>query len=162
MSGGTAKGSLGRARFALLFALSFGLTFAVDRLTKAWAVENLSHFEPLVLVPKLLQLRLVENKGIAFGLFASPVALVLSAGALLALAVLALTWREVREAPLFPVALGLELGGGASNLLDRLLRGAVVDFVEIPFWPVFNISDVAVVAGAALVVWLGLKSSKGG
>ncbi|HIE09684.1 MAG TPA: signal peptidase II [Armatimonadetes bacterium] len=152
----------GGTRFALLFLFPFGATILLDQSSKVWALDNLSRLEPMVLISGLLQLRLVENEGIAFGLFSSPVALVLSGGALLMLLVLALTWKEVRGAPLFPVALGLEVGGGASNLLDRLLRGAVVDFIEIPYWPVFNLSDVAVVAGAVMVLWLGLKGPKGG
>lgn len=149
-------------RIVLLLTIPFALTLLLDQLSKAWALENLSWFEPLVLVPKLLQLRLVENKGIAFGLLHPPAALLLSLAALVALTVIALTWREVWGVPLFPVALGLEIGGGASNLLDRLVRGAVVDFIEIPYWPVFNLSDVAIVAGAVMIVWLGLKGSKGG
>ncbi len=49
--------------------------------------------------------------------------------------------------------LGLALGGATSNMLDRLRRGAVIDFIDIRVWPVFNLGDVAIVAGVALSVW---------
>lgn len=53
---------------------------------------------------------------------------------------------------LAPAGLGLALGGAGSNLADRILRGGVVDFVDLRVWPVFNLADVAILAGLALVL----------
>ncbi|MGO1258973.1 MAG: signal peptidase II, partial [Brachybacterium sp.] len=69
--------------------------------------------------------------------------------------------KAVRS-PWYTVALGLIMGGALGNIHDRLLRdpgpfrGAVVDFLELPNWPVFNVADMAVVGGAILIVALGL------
>ena len=56
-----------------------------------------------------------------------------------------------------PIALGAALGGAASNLIDRVRRGGIVDFIDVKIWPVFNIADAAIVigAGAAALVLLG-------
>jgi len=51
-----------------------------------------------------------------------------------------------------PVAIGAALGGASSNLFDRLWRGGVVDFIDLGFWPVFNVADVAIVAGVAIAL----------
>jgi len=50
------------------------------------------------------------------------------------------------------VALGVALGGATGNLLDRLRRGRVVDFIDLGFWPAFNLADVAIVCGAAVAI----------
>jgi signal peptidase II len=57
------------------------------------------------------------------------------------------------QGPVAPVALGAALGGAGSNLLDRVMRGGVVDFIDLGFWPVFNFADVAIVAGIVIAVF---------
>jgi signal peptidase II len=51
------------------------------------------------------------------------------------------------------VSLGLQLGGAMGNLVDRILRGYVVDFVDIGFWPIFNIADLSIVLGVAILAY---------
>jgi signal peptidase II len=63
-----------------------------------------------------------------------------------------------RYSPLFrdPVArlgIGLALGGAASNLYDRMRHGTVIDFIDLNFWPIFDVADIAITAGAALALW---------
>ena len=65
------------------------------------------------------------------------------------------------------VAVGLIVGGAIGNLIDRafrtdngFLKGGVVDFIDLQWWPVFNIADAAIVIGGVMMFWLGLKSSK--
>ncbi len=65
------------------------------------------------------------------------------------------------------VAVGLVVGGAIGNLIDRafrtdtgFLKGGVVDFIDLQWWPVFNIADAAIVVGGVMMFWLGLKSSK--
>ena len=64
----------------------------------------------------------------------------------------------VTSGPLFQngashAGLGLAMGGATANLADRLWRGGVVDFIDVGFWPVFNIADVAIVLGVVVAVW---------
>ena len=59
--------------------------------------------------------------------------------------------------PLAGIAgLGLAFGGATSNLLDRVLRGAVVDFIAVGWWPVFNLADAAMVVGAGVIIWISV------
>jgi len=60
--------------------------------------------------------------------------------------------------PAYRLGLGILLGGALGNLIDRVRLGAVVDFIDVPWWPTFNFADVAVVVGVALVVWAVLRA----
>ncbi|MDP8911135.1 MAG: signal peptidase II [Actinomycetota bacterium] len=98
-----------------------------------------------------LWIRHVENSGIAFGLFSSATPIVI------ALTVLAVAWmvaffaRTGARHPIFPTALGLVLGGSASNLVDRVRLGHVTDFLDLPFWPAFNLADSFIVVGVGIL-----------
>jgi signal peptidase II len=127
-----------------------------DQLTKWWALEALD--DRTVDLVWTLRLRLVFNRGSAFGLGSrfGPVI------AILAVVVVVLLLRSARggEGRLGSVALGLVLGGALGNLADRVFRegrgllgGSVVDFVDLQWWPVFNLADAAIVVGAGLLVF---------
>jgi signal peptidase II len=98
----------------------------------------------------------VRNPGIAFGLFPGRLSIV----SLLTLA--AVVWMLVHFARggarhvLFPVALGLLIGGSVSNLYDRVIHGEVTDFIHVSHWPTFNLADSFIVVGVCLLV-LGLS-----
>ncbi len=95
-----------------------------------------------------------QNDGIAFGLFAgSGRAVGVVTALVLPLVVLALG-LFARARLLAAVSAGLLLGGGASNLSDRVLRGEVTDYIEVGLWPSFNLADVAIVCGACLLLWI--------
>ncbi|HEV8672614.1 MAG TPA: signal peptidase II [Methylomirabilota bacterium] len=137
-----------------------GLVFALDQLTKVWALARLSTAHPVVVVPDLVDLTLVLNPGVAFGIFSwLPVewrwlVMVFSLAALVLLCSVAL-----RIAPQggwgSRLALGLVFGGAAGNLLDRARLGAVVDFVDLHWrqyhWPAFNVADSAITVGVILL-----------
>jgi signal peptidase II len=93
----------------------------------------------------------VRNKGVAFGLFASgklPVLLLTLAAVGLLVLYFAL---HVRRPGLW-AAVGLVSGGAFGNLADRVRSGSVIDFLDPPLWPAFNVADIAIVAGVALLV----------
>lgn len=133
----------------------------LDQVTKNWTEDNLSLHQPRPLIGEFLQLRLLYNSGAAFGMGAgiTPVVTVVQIG--IAIAVLIYAVMAVRSM-WWTISLGLVLGGALGNIHDRLLRppspfrGEVVDFLELPNWPVFNIADMAVVGGAILVILLGV------
>jgi signal peptidase II len=136
---------------------------AVDQLTKVWAVAGLDDGPVSVLGP--VRLALTRNKAGAFGLGGAFVPL-LAVGATVLVVVLVLRGDLVRR-PLLAVAAGLVLGGAVGNLVDRmfrgpgLLRGAVVDFVDLRWWPVFNLADSAITCGCLLLLWSGWRTSEG-
>jgi signal peptidase II len=93
----------------------------------------------------------VQNSGIAFGLFADATALVT------ALTALAIGWmlvffaRSGSRHPVLPVSLGLLIGGSSSNLVDRIRLGHVTDFLDLRYWPAFNLADTFIVVGVAIL-----------
>jgi signal peptidase II len=93
----------------------------------------------------------VENSGIAFGLFASRTSSVI---AITAFAVCLMVWffaRSGRRHPVLPVGLGLVIGGSIANLIDRVRLGRVTDFLDLDAWPAFNLADMFIVVGVAVL-----------
>jgi signal peptidase II len=135
---------------------------AADQLTKAWAVAGLEDGPVTILGP--VRLALTRNKAGAFGLGGAFIPL-LAVGATVLVVVLVARGDLVRR-PLLAVAAGLVLGGAFGNLVDRLfrspglLRGAVVDFVDLRWWPVFNLADSAITCGCLLLLWSGWRTSE--
>jgi signal peptidase II len=134
---------------------------AADRATK-YAVESLTSEDfRRVLVPGFAALVHSRNSGMAFGLFGGaearwfPTALLLISGCVVLLLVW-LLFAGLVNTGLTGAGLALLAGGAAGNLLDRLLHGAVTDFVELHagsfYWPAFNLADSTITIGAALLV----------
>lgn len=145
------------ARWPLLLGVAAAI-LATDQLTKAWAVAELGDGHIIDLVGSL-RLRLVLNYGAAFSLTDGRGPLI----SILALVVVAVLLRTGRHAtrPAMAVSLGMVVGGAFGNLLDRAFRdgdglfgGGVVDFVDLGWWPVFNVADAAIVVGACLLFLL--------
>ena len=128
------------------------LALVLDQLTKLWA-QGLGYAR-LVLIPGVVGLRYAENTGMAFSLLSGrPWLLGVLSAALIVLGALAL--RRYRLGALPSVAAMLMLGGAAGNMLDRLLRGYVVDMVETLFiqFPIFNLADACLTVGCVLMAW---------
>ena len=125
--------------------LLVGIIVAVDRATKEIAVRKLTSSGRGLL-------RVVATERPLFARVASRHALVMTWVAAVTCAVAALVCSSaLRENPLVTVGVAAVLAGASGNLLDRLVRGAVVDFVALGRWPVFNLAGVAILAGAAVV-----------
>jgi len=141
-------------------AVALGATvFALDQAAKQLAVAQLGPGERVGLGLGF-ELAEVHNKGIAFGFFGEGEGLLIAvtAGALaLVLAYFALDPSR----PGLWIGVGLLLGGALGNLADRVRDGSVIDFLDPPAWPAFNLADVAIVAGIATVVLLQAGWSDG-
>ena len=137
------------------------LIWIIDYSTKVWALNNLSKVEPTRVIGSVLQLRLVFNPGAAFS-FATNFTFIFTILAVLAVGVI--SYYSIKIAHLWWAAvLGLALGGILGNLTDRIFRdpsifnGHVIDWIELPRWPVFNVADMAIVCAALLSVLLIAK-----
>jgi signal peptidase II len=93
----------------------------------------------------------VRNTGIAFGLFAHSTSIVIVLTGVAIGALVLFFARSARRHPLLPAAVGLVLGGSASNLVDRLRLGHVTDFLDLDYWPAFNLADTFIVVGTGLL-----------
>ena len=129
---------------------------AVDVATKAAAATWLA--DGPVRLGQLVSLRLVHNRGVAFGVAAAaPTPVVVAVTAAVAVVIAVLAWRGELGVP---VAAGLVVGGAVANVADRLTAGSVVDFLDVGRWPTFNLADVFLVAGITmLVLTAGTRSS---
>ena len=143
---------------ALVGAVAAAVTSA-DQLSKAWALAALDD-GPVHLV-WTLRLNLSFNTGAAFGLAPGLVPLLIAVGLVLVIALLGLGREAITTLP-GTVALGMVLGGALGNLADRLFRdhgGAVVDFIDLRWWPVFNLADAAISCGVVLLVVNGWRGA---
>jgi signal peptidase II len=143
-------------------ALTAAVVIGVDQFTKWLVVRDLRHGP--VHVVWTLQLNLARNTGAAFSLLSGKG--VGPAIALVALAIVAClaVGRRTLRSRLGEIGIGMVLGGALGNLADRLFRahdgvlsGAVVDFIDFQWWPVFNVADASVVIGVVLVVAATLR-----
>jgi signal peptidase II len=94
----------------------------------------------------------VQNSGIAFGLFESATAIVTVLTALAVGWMLVFFARSGSRHPVLPAALGLLIGGSVSNLVDRVRLGHVTDFLDLRWWPAFNLADSFIVVGVAILL----------
>jgi signal peptidase II len=99
-----------------------------------------------------LSIHHVQNSGIAFGLFSSATAGVAVITGIAVVWMLVFFARSGSRHPVLPAALGLLIGGSVSNLVDRIRLGHVTDFIDIRYWPAFNLADSFIVIGVAILL----------
>jgi signal peptidase II len=132
----------------------------LDQVSKAWALRDLADGR-IIHVIWTMQFNLTYNRGMAFsrGTGIGPIIGVIG---LVVVVLLLLSLRRADNA-LTRVATGLIIGGAVGNILDRLfrgsgwMRGAVIDFIDFQWWPVFNVADMAIMIGAATMMVAMLK-----
>lgn len=131
-----------------------GVVLALDQATKLMVLWWLDPWQPVAVTP-FLNLRVVWNPGVSFGMLggAGPVLLTLLA---LAIVTALVVWMARTDRGLVGLALGLVTGGAIGNVVDRARFGAVLDFLDFHafgyHWPAFNVADAAITIGAALIV----------
>jgi signal peptidase II len=140
------------------------ITFGLDQLSKWWVlgVLNLDEREPIA-VTSFFELAMVWNKGISYSLFSTDMQWLL-AGLMLVIASVMAKWLWTTTDAWQGRALGLIIGGALGNALDRVLHGGVADFVHLHWhnfsWYIFNLADVAIVAGAAIMIYQSFTKSE--
>jgi signal peptidase II len=142
------------------FLAATAAVLLLDQLTKIWALAVLD--TRMIELVGSLRLRLTFNDGSAFGLGAGRTTLISVIAIAVSLVVAVAGWRAVGRG--WGIGLGLVLGGALGNLVDRVFRsgdgilgGRVVDFIDLQWWPVFNIADAAIVMGVVSLVALSFR-----
>jgi signal peptidase II len=137
------------------------LVLAADVISKSIVVARMADHQPIRLLGGLLTITLTRNGGAAFSIGTS-MTIVFTAIAVGVIVYILRTARNLRSIG-WAITLGLLLGGATGNLLDRIFRapgafqGHVVDWIELPHWPVFNLADSSIVCAGVLVVLLALR-----
>lgn len=158
--GGPERSRPGRRYVILLVGVAV-FVLGADLISKAVVVAGLSGHAPIRLLGGLLTIRLLRNSGAAFSIGTS-MTFVFTAIAVGVIVFILRTARKLHSLP-WAITLGLLLGGATGNLSDRLfrapgpMRGSVVDWIELPHWPVFNLADSAIVCGGVLAVLLAIR-----
>ena len=136
----------------MAYFLLFGSIWVLDRISKTWVTKTLPLWSSRPLLGEMVYLTHARNTGAAFGLLHGRTA-VLSLVSVILLLVLFLYRRYFFNIGLWgKIGLTLIIAGAVGNLFDRLVFGYVIDFIDLVFWPVFNIADSAIVAGACLLI----------
>ncbi|MGC4934873.1 signal peptidase II [Gordonia sp. DT30] len=155
------RGVRGQKVLAVLIAVA-GIVVLLDILTKSLVVALIDPLVPVSVIGDVVTLQLLRNSGAAFSMGSgSGYTWVLTLIAL-AVVVVIIRYSSRLRSGWWILGLGLVLGGALGNLIDRIfrspgpLRGHVVDFISVGWWPVFNLADSAVVCGAVLLVVLSL------
>jgi signal peptidase II len=149
-----------RRRVGTLLAVAVAV-LGLDIASKVAVVATLSGHMPIRLIDGFLKLRVDRNPGAAFS-FAPGLTIVFSLIAITVVVVILRSSRRIRSLP-WAITLGLLLGGATGNLIDRIFRspgvfrGWVVDWIQVPHWPVFNLADSAIVCGGILAVLLAIR-----
>jgi signal peptidase II len=132
---------------------------AADQVSKTWALHHTTDPVPVIWT---LRLAVTFNSGTAFGLGRDSTTIIVAGVVVMVVVLLGLGRRASRTAN-WPatVAMGLLLGGALGNLADRVLRhnhGAVIDFIDLRWWPVFNLADASITVGAFLLAFVGFRA----
>jgi signal peptidase II len=150
-----------RRRLRLLVALVAVTGLTADLVTKIIAVTQLEPLASVRLLGGLLTLRLIRNPGAAFSQGQRFTYVFAIAGIVVLTFVIIKLVPRIGH-PAWAVAIGLLCAGVAGNLTDRLfrppgvLRGHVIDFLELPYWPIFNVADMCITAAAIMIIFLSV------
>jgi signal peptidase II len=144
-----------------LYAIAWTV-WLFDFATKSWAVNSFDSRNPVKVIGEFLQLTLYKNPGAAFSL-AEGLTIIFTLFAISVVGVIAYFSAKITSKG-WSIVLGLALGGILGNLSDRIFRepgffvGHVIDWIQIPNWPVFNLADSAIVVAAAIAVILSVRN----
>ncbi len=137
-------------------ALVAGAVVTLDQLSKLWVVrtlgpETMTNFIPIV--GDTVRIAYSHNTGVAFSLFQGhPELLTITALLIVAGAVYFYATQLPNRRTIIQLIMGLIMGGAIGNILDRVRLGYVVDFIQVGWWPIFNLADSAITIGAALLM----------
>ena len=141
--------------------LAAAAVVGLDQLSKAIVVDSIAVGERNEVL-LFLDLVHVENDGVAFGFLGDSSQGVVLAVTIAALALVVGWFAFNRDRPFAWLAVGLLAGGAIGNFIDRLARDGVVDFIDFPAWPSFNVADIAITLGAVTLALVALAGPEAG
>lgn len=146
-------------RNTLLALAVFVVALTLDAITKVLAEATLADGTVITLVSDWAWFRLAYNRGVAFSIMEGVPHWGLGVGAIVLLAVVIWNLRDLAKRTWGAVALAMVAAGGLANAIDRLHDGQVTDMISVWIWPVFNVADMAITVGVALLFLASRKRS---
>lgn len=127
----------------------------IDRVTKLWAINNLSGGKEIVIIKNLFSFEYLENRGAAFGIFQGKTIILVIVTLIATVGMIFYLIKCKPQSKLLRIALILIVSGGLGNLYDRIIHNYVVDFIllhykDIYYFPTFNVADILVVIGTII------------
>ena len=136
-----------------MYVLGIALAVAfLDQLTKFVVQQEMALHESIPVIPGFFHITYILNKGAAFGILEDQQWLILIFALILFL-LYGIFRKKMPKHPVVSGGTGLLLGGALGNAVDRTFAGAVTDFFDFRIWPVFNVADIGIVVGVALLLW---------
>jgi signal peptidase II len=137
----------------------------VDRVTKIFVERRFGvPYGPREVVDHILFLTVTRNRGAAFGLFQNFTAGFLLISAVVMVGILIYYWRLPADDWSARLGLALVFGGAIANAYDRGVKGSVIDFIQVPHYPIFNVADSAITVGVAVLLlgtlWRSRRSQR--
>lgn len=131
--------------------------FLVDFFTKRWAESKLNLGQTINFIPEWLTWNLIHNKGASFGILSGYTSFLIGIGVMAILFIFYLHRRSETKSFVVQISFALVIGGAIGNIVDRILLGYVIDFIEFRWWPaIFNIADIEIRVGTLLIFYLFL------
>lgn len=147
-------------QFYIISAIIVIVLVILDQITKWQALTKLKPIKNTVVIKGFLDFTFVENRGAAFGILSGKRVFFILLTVVVAAGIIYSFYKlpKTREYNWLKCGLVLVLSGAIGNVIDRTVRGYVVDFLEVTFikWPVFNLADIYVVVGACFILFLSL------
>lgn len=137
----------------ILWVLVIVASVILDQITKLLVIGNMALYESVPVIPHVFSFTYIHNYGAAWGIFSEHrwIFIAITGIAIIVLPIFLYRYRKLHF--LFGLSLSLIIGGAIGNMIDRLFRGFVIDFLEFTFidFPVFNIADICVTVGTVLM-----------
>ena len=137
----------------IIFSIAFAVVI-LDQFTKFLVKKNFQLNQSMPIIKNIFHLTYVTNTGSAFGLFKGLNVFFVFFSIIVIIAIYCYIKRILGNEKILQFAIGLLLGGTIGNLIDRLVYGAVIDFIDFRIWPVFNMADSAVTISIILIIIL--------
>ena len=140
----------------ILWSLIVLIIIALDQISKYWVVNNIGLTDSFVVIPKVIDFVYVKNTGAAFSFLSETTYGIIFLSCISVIFCVGVIWFMIKKKPqhkLLTISLALMLSGAIGNVIDRIFRGAVVDFFEIRLFKfaIFNVADIFVTVGAVLL-----------
>ena len=143
-----------------MLAAIAAIVIAVDRVTKVFIERRfVVPYGPRQVIDHLIFLTVTRNRGAAFGLFQNFTLGFLAVSVVVLAGILIYYWSLPAGDWSARIGLALVFGGALANAYDRLVKGSVIDFIQIPHWPIFNVADSSITVGVTILVLGGLWRS---
>ena len=125
----------------------------LDQIIKYFVSTNMFLGQSIPVLPQIFHLTYIQNPGAAFGILENQRYLFILIAAVLIVAVIYFYKKILQLSKLFQVGIALLFGGAIGNMIDRIFIGRVIDYMDFRIWPVFNLADIAIVSGCAIIAF---------